>query len=274
MLTLHVTAGLLSLLAGAIALLATKGSVLHRRAGLAFVAAMLVMTGSAVIAAALLRPNMSNVAGGTITAYLVVSALLAVRTVPHARAITVALMLAAALTGVGLFFLGLDAVHYRGIVDRVPAPPYFVLSLVALAGASLDWRYLRAGLVLRGKHRLARHLWRLTFAMWIATGSFFLGQAKHLPVMLVKSGLIFVPVLAVAVAGVHGLWKLFRRQAPKRAPKPSSVATPSSAKIVAATACTARTGIRDESFSPMNTAGTSAISMPSVVPITTSSGAP
>ncbi|HEU0014094.1 MAG TPA: hypothetical protein VFQ45_10445, partial [Longimicrobium sp.] len=49
--------------------------------------------------------------------------------------------------------------------------------------------------------RLARHLWRMCWAMWIATGSFFLGQADELPERLrVWPALIFlavVPLLAM-----------------------------------------------------------------------------
>ena len=61
-------------------------------------------------------------------------------------------------------------------------------------------------------------------------------------------------------------------QNPKRAPSPNSVATPSKAKIAAAIPCTSFIGIFAASRSPMNTAGTSAISMPSVVPMTTVTG--
>ena len=61
---------------------------------------------------------------------------------------------------------------------------------------------------------------------------------------------------------------------PNFAPTPSSVSTPSSAKMAAAIECTSFMGMRVASFSPMNTAGTSAMSMPSVVPAITSKGVP
>lgn len=35
--------------------------------------------------------------------------------------------------------------------------------------------------VLRGTQRIMRHLWRMCFALFVATGSFFLGQAKFIP---------------------------------------------------------------------------------------------
>ena len=45
---------------------------------------------------------------------------------------------------------------------------------------------------LQGAQRIARHLWRMCFSLFIASGSFFLGQAKVIP----KPIRIF-PVLAL-----------------------------------------------------------------------------
>jgi hypothetical protein len=59
---------------------------------------------------------------------------------------------------------------------------------------------------------------------------------------------------------------------PNFSPAPSNVATPNSAKIAAAMECTSFIGILDANLSPIKTAGTSAINIPSVVPITTNSG--
>jgi Protein of unknown function (DUF2917) len=59
---------------------------------------------------------------------------------------------------------------------------------------------------------------------------------------------------------------------PQRAPAPSKVATPSTANTAAAIECTSFIGILLASLSPTKTAGTSAISIPRVVPTTTSSG--
>ena len=61
-------------------------------------------------------------------------------------------------------------------------------------------------------------------------------------------------------------------QKPSPAPAPNSVAKPSSAKMPAAMECTSFIGILPASRSPANTAGTSAISIPKVVPATTHNG--
>ena len=69
-------------------------------------------------------------------------------------------------------------------------------------------------------------------------------------------------------------WPKTNIYSPSIAPTPSRVEIPSTAKTPAAIECTSFIGILLASLSPMSTAGTSAINMPSVVPITTSNGSP
>jgi hypothetical protein len=57
---------------------------------------------------------------------------------------------------------------------------------------------LRAGQI-AGAQRLVRHLWRMCFAMLIATGSFFAGQMQVFPELVRKSSLLGVPVLMIPV---------------------------------------------------------------------------
>jgi len=45
------------------------------------------------------------------------------------------------------------------------------------------------------RQRITRHLWRMCFGLFIATGSFFLGQQQVSPAFL--RGSIFLTVLAV-----------------------------------------------------------------------------
>ena len=55
MIQLHIIAGLVSLLAGFVALYASKGAWLHRRSGQVFTGAMLSMAGSGALIALFLR---------------------------------------------------------------------------------------------------------------------------------------------------------------------------------------------------------------------------
>lgn len=197
---IHITAGLLSLLAGFIALGATKGAPLHRKAGLAFVVAMAVMTSSAWISAMYLNPNRGNVIAAMLTFYFVATAFLTVkRKVVEARTLITGLMLLAFATSARAFQLGFEALDSpRGVVDQIPAPPIFMFAGLALLGALLDVRLLWIGHI-EGHHRLARHLWRMTYAMWITTTSAFIGQSKFLPDPVRKIWLLAIPVLIVTV---------------------------------------------------------------------------
>ena|SRR5688500_9577578 len=86
-----------------------------------------------------------------------------------------------------------------------------LFAIVALSSGASDVRVARSG-PLRGASRLARHLWRMCFALWIAAGSFFLGQADKLPEVLRIPALLAVPVLIPLVAMVYWLWRVRNRQ--------------------------------------------------------------
>ncbi len=209
---IHIIAGLLSLVAGAVALYSAKGSPLHRKSGMVFVIAMMVMTSSAVLMASLFVPNRVNVVAGTLTFYLVCTGLITVKLpVEQTRLASTMFMLMAFAASGYAFSLGFEALNNpNGRVDKIPAPPLFMFGTVGLVGALLDARLLFAGSI-KGAQRIARHLWRMTFAMWLATTSFFLGQAKIFPEPLRKSGLLAIPVLIVLAMLVYWLtrtlWK-------------------------------------------------------------------
>jgi hypothetical protein len=65
-----------------------------------------------------------------------------------------------------------------------------------------------------GSRRLARHVWRMCFAMFIATASFFLGQAKVIPKPLRIMPLLWIPVLVVLAMMLYWLVGLRLRKAP------------------------------------------------------------
>lgn len=196
--SIHIIAGLIALVAGATALLAAKGSWLHRKGGLVFVAAMLVMTTSAFVMAAFLRPNRLNVVAAMVTFYLVATAWLTVRRpIEQSRPPLAAFMLMALASAAYASGLGLLAIYSSdGRIDGMPPQPLFLFAGIALLGAIGDLRLLRAGTI-EATRRIGRHLWRMGFAMFVATASFFLGQAKVFPEPLRKPGLLAIPVLLV-----------------------------------------------------------------------------
>jgi FtsH-binding integral membrane protein len=62
---------------------------------------------------------------------------------------------------------------------------------------------LRGGI--SGASRIARHLWRMSTALFIASGSFCLGQQKIMPVAMRGSVWLFVPVFVPLVLMIFWL---------------------------------------------------------------------
>jgi hypothetical protein len=65
---------------------------------------------------------------------------------------------------------------------------------VMLLSAAGDLRMLLRGGVF-GNKRIVRHLWRMCFGLFVATGSFFLGQQQVFPVSMRGSPVLFIPAL-------------------------------------------------------------------------------
>ncbi len=190
---LHIVAGSTALASGAVALYALKGTRLHRTSGMFFVLAMLVMSASGAVMA-VVKPEMVSVIAGILTFYLVITGLLTVRRPTGPRWIDFGGMLVALTIGIAGIYFGFEALNSpTGTKDGFPAPPYFIFGVVALVAGLLDIRMLRARGI-QGAQRLARHLWRMCFALCIATASLFLGQPQVFP-----EPIRIIPVLAIPV---------------------------------------------------------------------------
>jgi uncharacterized membrane protein len=211
LLPLHIVAGALGILSGAVALYAVKGAVLHRRSGKIFVCAMLVMSVSGAILAAL-GPNWATVLQAALTFYLVTTGLTTVwRRPQESQWLDVAAMLVAFAIGITHVVFGLEALtSATGRKFGYPPPLFFVFGPLALVAAIGDLRMIRAG-GLHGFRRLARHLWRMCVALFIATASFFLGQAKVIPPPLRIAPLLAVLALFPLAVMLYWLVQLRRR---------------------------------------------------------------
>jgi len=230
----HILAGSLALVFGYVALYSAKGGTVHRKSGTVFVYAMLVMalTGALIAAS---RGNEGSTIAGVMTTYLVLTAVTTVRRPARwSRRLDVGLMLLAlgvGLTSVTLGFLTLASPTGRW--DGLPPFPFFMFGIVGLLAGAGDARMLRAGGV-RGASRLARHLWRMCWALWIAAASFFWGQAKVIPEPIRITALLSVPVLAVLLTMLYWLWRVRVRRSLRGivgvgVREPASVGVPESA---------------------------------------------
>ena len=89
------------------------------------------------------------------------------------------------------------------------------LAAVLLLAAAGDVRILRSGMP-RGGPRLARHLWRMCFALFIAAGSFFSIRervAKILPEPFTTGQMRALPILLLFGAMFYWLWRVRARRA-------------------------------------------------------------
>ena len=208
-LVVHVIAGSLGLLSGYIALYASKGAELHRRAGIVFVCSMLAMA-TAGFTIAILRgvAPAINVPAALLTSSLVITALTTVRpsSVMSRRIDTVA-MITLLATGLTSLAFAVQAFANGGQRNGMPAFPFIMFGLAGTLAGAGDLRVLRTG-PHRGARRIARHLWRMSFALFIAALSFFIGQAKVIPEPIRIMPLLALPVLAVLVTMLYWLWRV------------------------------------------------------------------
>jgi len=180
---------LIVLVSGAIALSVRKGAKLHRKGGMIFVHAMMVVAITGTVMG-LLISEMAAVIPGSLTFYLVLTSWLTVRR---------PVVLKFSLIDLGAMLLGLTvsivSFSYGFTADGQPTVLYIIFGAVALLATPGDIRVLTRGIP--GTQRIARHLWRMCFALFLASISLFIGQSQVFPEPLHNSGLLPIPVLLV-----------------------------------------------------------------------------
>jgi hypothetical protein len=189
---LHIGSGAVGMLSGFVAMSFRKGSRRHALAGDVFVISMLILSASGVLLAAA-KSQPGNILGGTLTFYLVATAWMTANRTEVKTGIFdwVALLVVLAVTACQLTF-GLEAaLSQTGLKYGYSPGPYFFLGSVAVLAATGDIRMLvRRGI--SGSQRIARHLWRMCFAWFIASASIFLAREHVFPALLRKTGILFV----------------------------------------------------------------------------------
>jgi hypothetical protein len=192
LLPVHVAGGIVGIGAGTAAMLYPKGSPGHARAGRVFVAGMLVMAAAATYLAVLKRQP-HNVGGGIFTFYLILTAWLTARGRDgETHFYDWLILLIPAVLGTLGWSKAVQIV--RGLATQpagIPVGMNFFMSTIMLLAAVGDVRMLLRHAVLGGK-RIVRHLWRMCFGLFIATGSFFLGQQQVFPAWMQGSAFLMI----------------------------------------------------------------------------------
>jgi uncharacterized membrane protein len=185
---LHILGGVVGVGAGLVAVCATKGGRLHRRAGDVFVIAMLVMGIFAAVLGVIRPDQIINVFIAGLTLYLVATAWLtarrgdAVSGAPQWVALAVSLVLWAPFAV--LIFQIVTGVTVFKSAFKIEGPILIALLVFAAIITIAVIGDLRVVLnrSISGTPRIARHLWRMCFGLTLALGSAFTnGFARLLP---------------------------------------------------------------------------------------------
>ena len=198
LLAVHIAGGSIAILAGAVAVWARKGGAVHALAGHWFFGSMLVLGLTASVIAGL-SDDPDTPAGGLLTIYFVATSWVAAR---RHDGRTGKFEMAACAVALGTAVLVLLNVLGGATTPAGPAPLFAMAGICLLAGLLDLSAVLRRKL--RPAQRIARHLWRMCFAFFIATGSFFIGQQDAMPVAVRGSPLLFL--LGFSPFGVMAWW--------------------------------------------------------------------
>ncbi|WP_295695203.1 DUF2306 domain-containing protein [uncultured Maricaulis sp.] len=192
----HILSGTICVGAGGVAFLAPKGKPVHRAAGTVFLVSMLATALSGAVIG-ILEPErlLITAFAGLLAAYLVLTGWRTARWRSNRpggfewNAMAAILACMAGLVTLAVLALQSESGRLLGFA----AEDYLMLAMMSALGAVADLTLLMRGPVSR-PHRIARHLWRMGLAYFIAVGSFFTGPgARVFPEALRESGLLSAP---------------------------------------------------------------------------------
>lgn len=219
-LLLHISGGGIGLLSGAIALSFRKGSRPHVVAGNVFFISLLTASAAGAYMA-FRNSEMDNVFGGVLTFYLVATAWVTARRRDGERSTFdyIGLLVALAIAAVAVIYW-IEAVNSQtGTKNGSPASAYVLPGFVALIAAIGDARIvLRGGLC--GAQRIARHLWRMCFALFVASASIFLARPQLFPAVLSKTHVLLLLGILPLIFMVFWLGRLLFIKAFKKTDPP------------------------------------------------------
>jgi hypothetical protein len=215
LLAFHIAGGTVGVLSGFAAVSVRKGSRWHGILGNVFFVSILGMSAAGVYLA-LVKSQMGNVFGGTLTFYLVATAWVTARRKDGGAGVPSFIAMLVAL-GVGLVIVsfGVQAARSGGTRDGVPAGAYFFLGSIALLSMAGDARVLFQGGI-TGSRRISRHLWRMCFALFIASGSVFTARAQFFPAIMRRTGALMALTMLPLLLMIYWLIRMRIRKTPAR----------------------------------------------------------
>jgi len=218
----HIGGGTIGLISGAVALLARKGGKLHRLSGNIFFVSMLVMTGIGAVVAPFIPDRVSSVAG-FMSFYLIFSGWLTARRrregVRALELIGFVWAISGAAAAMVLSWMAAQTPEHT--LDGAPQQAFYIFVAVSTIAALSDLKViLRRGVA--GAQRVARHVWRMCFGLFVASGSLFLGQAQVFPDWVRQ--LHVLPYLALAPLPFMLFWMFYVRLSKRYRGRPLAAA--------------------------------------------------
>ena len=110
--------------------------------------------------------------------------------------------------------IGTPGRDLNGVPNQTAGMMSLIIGVLLVMAAAGDVRIMRFGTP-RGGPRLARHLWRMCFALFIAAGSFFSIRervAKVLPEPFTSGQMRALPILLLFGAMFYWLWRVRSRR--------------------------------------------------------------
>ena len=222
----HILGGAVGLASGVVAIASPKGKSVHRIAGTTFFISMFVsyLIGAGV-APFLETGQRPNFVAGIMALYLLITAWLAAKRPNPGIGWTeyIGLVIAVFILSSGALFMYQASQDPTGTIDGAP-PQAFLLFVTVGVFAVLGDLHVVIRRKLNGVLRRARQLWRMCMSLFIAAGSFFLGQLQVLPEVRVGSLWQFGPVLFPVIALI--VWQVLVHLPKRKGRKPSIAAKP------------------------------------------------
>jgi hypothetical protein len=209
-LLIHICAGTVGLCSGALAMIFRKGSFRHRWVGNVFFISMIVMSLAGAGLSAI-KGEVINVLVGSLTFYLVITGWLTGRLRNmNTRKFDLACLVLGISLVTGFLYFGWRAFESTGVHEDPPSA-FFQFGFVALLAVVGDTRILFFG-ALPANQRLARHLWRMCFSLFIAALSLFVGQSQVFPAVLRSSQVLVLPPLLSIILMIYWIIRVLRQR--------------------------------------------------------------
>lgn len=176
----HIGGGMLGLLAGFVATISRKGLPVHRYAGQVFLVAMgLSFAIGGAVAPFLDEGQRPNFVAAVLSLYLLLSGYAAAkrRNFQIRWPERLGLVVSLSVVSMGVAFMMMAARDPSGTVDGSPSQAFLLFVVMGSLAAIGEIRLL-VRKKLAQVQRIRRHLWRMCFAFFIASGSLFFGQPQ------------------------------------------------------------------------------------------------